>query len=185
MTYAGMLSHNRSSSDASRLAAVDEDEEFVDARETPSQAPGSPTQTRKSRPIKRGAKTMEELAVENETLKAVAIDLGDRLRAFEIGAQRSSMALHMSMRAMQSPTASAAGVGGKSGAAVGGSAEGLEGRVRELEEEVGRALKEVKRLGRENAKLQGVVERYRERWEILKVGARERIRDEGKEGGKG
>ena len=179
MSYAGMLSHTKPDS-TRMLPAVDEDEEFVDARETPQQ-PGSPTQLRRGRP-KKGGKTMEELMVENEALKAVAIDLGDRLRAFEMGAQRSSMALHMSMRAMQSPTASAAVVGrGGKGEGEGGA---LEVRVKELEEEVGRAMKEVRRLGRENAKLQAVVDRYRERWEILKVGARERIKDDGRDAGK-
>lgn len=129
---------------------------------------------------------MEELVVENEALKSVAIDLGDRLRVFELGAQRGSMALHMSMRAMQSPTASAtAGAGGTEKTSSSAVPE-LEVRIRELEEEVRVGRKEVRRLGKENSKLQSVVERYRERWEILKDGARERMREDGKgEEGKG
>ena len=174
MSYAGMLSHTK------HLPPVDEDELFVDASETPH----SDTNARSSTDLRRrrsagmkGGKTMEELSVENETLKAVAIDLGDRLRAFEMGAQRSSMALQMSMRAMQSPTASAA-VAGKGSEGAGE----LEARIRELEEEVRGTRKEMKRLARENQKLQGVVDRYRERWEILKDGARERMREDGRDG---
>ena len=78
---------------------------------------------------------------------------------------------------MQSPTASAA-VTGKGSEGVGEQ----EARIRELEEEVRGTRKEMKRLARENQKLQGVVDRYRERWEILKDGARERMREDGREG---
>ncbi|MCJ1433562.1 hypothetical protein MMC27_002925 [Xylographa pallens] len=168
MSYAGMLAATKRDS---RL--TDEDDSFVDAPEQP------PRRTPPTRPHG-SAKTMEELQVENETLKAVAIDLGDRLRAFEMGAQRSSMALHMSVRAMQSPSGSTAQVRGGGERVVGEQ----EARVRELEEEVRSGRKEMKRLGRENAKLVGVVERYRERWEILKDGARERMRGDGR-GGEG
>ena len=166
MSYAGMLAATKRDS---RL--TDDDDAFVDAPEQP------PRRAPPNRPAG-SAKTMEELQVENETLKAVAIDLGDRLRAFEMGAQRSSMALHMSVRAMQSPSGSTAQVRGAGERAVGEQ----EARVRELEEEVRSGRKEMKRLGRENVKLMGVVERYRERWEILKDGARERLRSDGKEG---
>lgn len=158
MSYAGMLS---------RTESGNEEEEFVDARETP-QAGSSALRRRPPR----GGKTLEELQVENEAYKAVALDLGDRLRVFELNAQKSSMALHMSMRALASPTASAA-LGKPLGT------QELEKRVKELEEELGAARKEVKKLGKENAKLMTVVERYRERWEALKSGARERIKGEG------
>ncbi|MCJ1244723.1 hypothetical protein MMC30_001922 [Trapelia coarctata] len=191
MSYAGMLSHTKHAH--SPLPAVDEDELFVDASETPHADqhghPHSRQQNLRSRRIAGKAvnskgKTLEELTVENEALKNVAIDLGDRLRAFEMGAQRSSMALHMSMRAMQSPTASAAigrvgGVDAKAAIGGEGSSAGVseqEARIRELEEELRSTRKEMKRLVRENQKLQGVVDRYRERWEILKDGARERMK---------
>lgn len=178
MSYAGMLANTKH---GSHLTASDE--EFVDARET--MQPNSPGLARRGRAsgIRVGSsKTMEELQVENETLKAVAIDLGDRLRAFEMGAQRSSMALHMSMRAMQSPSASTANAReqGKGGGEK--SASEQEIRIKELEVEVRDVRKEMKKLARENQKLVGVVERYRERWEILKDGARERMRGDGKDG---
>jgi len=199
MSYAGMLSHTKHAHNP--LPAVDEDDYFVDASETPHSDPHghlhNRQQNQRSRRIagkivNSKGKTLEELTVENEAFKNVAVDLGDRLRAFEMGAQRSSMALHMSMRAMQSPTASAAmgRVGAGDAKATGGGEQGSggiaeqEARIRELEEEVKVTRKETKRLVRENQKLQGVVDRYRERWEILKDGARERMKGDGKgEGG--
>ncbi|MCJ1474051.1 hypothetical protein MMC13_002709 [Lambiella insularis] len=178
MSYAGMLANTKH---GSHLTASDE--EFVDARET--MQPTSPGLARRGRApsVRIGSgKTMEELQVENETLKAVAIDLGDRLRAFEMGAQRSSMALHMSMRAMQSPSASTANA--REQGKLGGekSASEQEIRIKELEDEVRDVRKEMKKLARENQKLVGVVERYRERWEILKDGARERMKGDGRDG---
>ena len=167
MSYASMLAATKRDS---RL--TDEDDAFVDAPEQPPARRPRPRQQHGS------AKTTEELQVENEALKAVAVELGDRLRAFEMGAQRSSLALHMSVRAMQSPSGSVAPGRGGAERAVGEQ----EARVRELEEEVRGVRKEMKRLGRENAKLVSVVERYRERWEILKDGARERMRGDGREG---
>jgi hypothetical protein len=170
MSYANMLSSTRQHHPSHTLPFVDEDEQFVDASETPQHEHSHQRQRRLAQKSSSG-KTLEELTVENDTLKAVAIDLGDRLRAFEMGAQRSSMALHMSMRAIQSPSASAAHVSNAK------NDSEQEARIKELEEEVRGVRKEMKRLVRENQKLQGVVDRYRERWEILKDGARERLRD--------
>lgn len=143
------------------------DDEFVDARETPQHA--SPMLTRRPKP---GTKTMEELTLENEALRALADHLSRRLLEFEMGAQTSSLALQRSIRAMQSPAASQAG----------GTRERVreqEGdiRVTELEEQVRVMEREVERIGRDNEKLKGVVGRYRERWEKLKEGAR--VRREG------
>ena len=188
MSYAGMLSHARNSSNM-----TEEDEaEFVDARETPRPvSPGLPRRRadqrsgtgpgRKGGGIVPGSKTWEELAVENESLKAVALDLGDRLRAFELGAQKSSLALHASMRAFSSPTES--GVGGRVPHLPShGSVKVLEDRIKELESEMKLLQKENSRLSRENRKFMNVIERYRERWEVLKSGAREKLRED--EGGK-
>jgi hypothetical protein len=179
ISYAGMLSHARQSSNL-----TEEDEaEFVDANEMPQ--PPSPGLSRQREPRSgsksrlstgRTNKTWEEMAVENETLKAVVLDLGDRLRAFELGAQRSSRALHASVRGLSSPTGSittASGVPPLPGA------EGfkvLQEKLRESEEEMKNLRKENKRLLRENQKFMSVIERYRERWEMLKVGARERVK---------
>ena len=181
MSYAGMLSNARQGSNV-----TEEDEaEFVDASETPQpHSPGLPRQREprpgsgSRRPGTKGGKTWEELAVENETLKAVVLDLGDRLRAFELGAQRSSRALHASVRGLSSPTGS---VTAGSGVPPLPGIEGmkvLQEKLRENEEELKGLRKDNKRLLRENQKFIGVIERYRERWEMLKVNARERVKGE-------
>lgn len=138
------------------------DDEFVDARETPQ--PASPALNRRPQP---GTKTMEELTLENEALRALADHLSKRLVEFEMGAQTSSLALQRSIRAMQSPVASDAG----------GGTRDADGRIAMLEEQIRAAEREVARMGKENEKLKGVVGRYRERWEKLKEGAR--VRREG------
>jgi hypothetical protein len=202
MSYAGMLSGARQ---GSNVTDEDGDGEFVDARETPSRRP-SPEQSRHGGPGPRhrratsgapaaaaaateaarrapvgATKTWEELAVENDTLKTVVVDLGDRLRAFELGAQKSSLALHASMRqfaSSSSPSASVVPGQGKVPPLPGMSsaAKALEDRARDLEEELRAAKKDMRRLGRENQKYLAVIEKYRERWEALKEGARERVK---------
>ena len=176
MSYAGMLSHGQLGSNLTE----DDDTEFVDASETPQ--PLSPSSQR--RPLGssgrgRGSsgKTVEELEVENESLRAVTVDFADRLRMFELGAQRSSIALHASIRAISSPTGSVSH-GGKIPPVPNQAnmAKALEDKIRAMEDEVKAVKKENKRLTKENQKYISVIERYRERWEMLKVGARERVK---------
>jgi len=145
-------------------------DEFVDARETPG--PPSPHMTRSSKRVAGSTKTMEELHLENEGLRALLDNVSRRLFEFEMGAQTSSIALHQSIRASmkQSPAASVAG---------GGDAEG---RMSLLEEQLKEGKKELERMGKENEKLKGVVGRYRERWEKLKEGARVRREGTGRGG---
>lgn len=163
ISYADILARAQQERQASNETNDDQiDDEFVDARETPH--PSSPVSTRRPKP---GTKTMEELTLENEALRALADHLSKRLVEFEIGAQTSSLALQRSIRAMQSPAASDAGGGTRDG----------DGRMAMLEEQARAAEREVERMGRENEKLKGVVGRYRERWEKLKEGAR--VRREG------
>lgn len=163
ISYADILARAQQERQASNETNDDQiDDEFVDARETPQ--PASPVSTRRPKP---GTKTMEELTLENEALRALADHLSKRLVEFEIGAQTSSLALQRSIRAMQSPAASDAGGGIRDG----------DGRIAMLEEQARAAEREVERMGRENEKLKGVVGRYRERWEKLKEGAR--VRREG------
>ena len=179
ISYAGVLTNARQGSNITE----DEEAEFVDANEMPQPpSPGilrqqDPRPSSSGRtPLVKGGKTWEELAVENETLKAVTLDLGDRLRAFELGAQRSSRALHASVRGLSSPTGS---VTGGSGLPPLPGIEGmkvLQEKLRESEEELKGLKKDNKRLLRENQKFMSVIERYRERWEMLKVGARERVK---------
>ena len=169
ISYAGILS--RAEREA-RQAAGEDNDEFVDARETLQ--PASPNMKRRTKnPI---TKNMEELQLENEALRALADDLSIRLHRFEVGAQNSSMALAMSMRAFHSPTTSSAAIIHSPSAAPGGGPE----KIRELEEQIATSKKEKDKLQRENDKLKTVIERYREKWEKLKDGARERMATAGK-----
>ena len=169
ISYAGILS--RAEREA-RQAAGEDNDEFVDARETLQ--PTSPNMKRRTKnPI---TKNMEELQLENEALRALADDLSIRLHRFEVGAQNSSMALAMSMRAFHSPTTSSAAIVHSPSAAGGGGPD----KIRELEEQIAASKKEKDKLQRENDKLKTVIERYREKWEKLKDGARERMATAGK-----
>ena len=158
------------------LFADPDEEDFFDARELLG-----PTSPSSSRRFLVGSKRfsgkelevrVEELDLENKSLKEVVDKLSKRLHAFEMAAQNSSMALQESMRLMRpmSPAREAANGDGS-----------LKRRVAELEEHVTLGGKEIDRLGKENEKLKSVVARYRERWEKLKEGAKTR-RDGGKEG---
>lgn len=146
------------------------DDEFVDARETPQ--PASPASSRQPKP---GTKTMEELQLENEALRALADNVCRRLFEFEMGAQTSSLALQRSIRAMQ----------GSSGT---GPAQPTDndvnsGKIAELEGQLAKAKLEAERMEKENEKLKNVVVRYRERWEKIKEGAKARREPTGDGGG--
>jgi len=109
--------------------------------------------------------------MENESLKLVVDKLSKRLHAFEMSAQKSSMALQESMRMMRDMSP----VGRSPTLSRGNSVdEGLKSKVVELEESVKLGVKEVDRLGKENEKLRTMVARYRERWDKLKEGAKTR-----------
>ena len=153
-----------------------EEEDFVDARETPM--PTSPSFTRKGSSRKLSGRDLEnkveELDMENKSLKDCIDKLSKRLHAFEMSAQQSSMALQESMRLMR-PMSPA-----REQASDRGGDDALQRRVLELEEHVALGGKEIDRLGKENEKLKTVVARYRERWEKLKEGAKTR-----REGGAG
>lgn len=136
ISYAGILSR----AERARLENDGQAEEFVDARESP----GSPN-------LNRNAKTMEELQLENQALRALSDQLSKRLHMWEVNAQSSSMALQQSLRAM-----------------------GGDEKVKELEEQIKLGRRDVEKMARENEKLKGVVARYRGKWEELKQGARNR-----------
>ncbi|KAI9803220.1 MAG: hypothetical protein M1825_002011 [Sarcosagium campestre] len=186
ISYAGILSRAeqerrdgvRGSSERDSGSFQDE-AEFVDARETPQQA--SPDMNRDAMMSRAYAaaqlppgvsrKTMEELQLENQALKQLSDTLSRRLHMWEVNAQSSSMALQQSIRAMQqSPPVSDAGRS---------PADDTPDKLKELQDQLQRAVKETERYGRENEKLKAVVGRYREKWEKLKEGARMR-----REGGK-
>ncbi|KAG9228284.1 hypothetical protein BJ875DRAFT_252406 [Amylocarpus encephaloides] len=157
------------------LTEATEEDDFVDARETPS--PPSPVRSnfqrsgigkRRSRHLEN---RLEELDMENQTLKDIVDKLSKRLSAFEMGAQRSSMALQESIRAIRS--ASPAREQPK-GHALHQEDEGLKQRVLELEEIASSGQHQIEKLRRENDKLNVAVEKYEDRWEKLRVSAKTR-----------
>ncbi|KAJ5805878.1 uncharacterized protein N7503_003480 [Penicillium pulvis] len=189
MSYAGIMT--RAEKEARRNSLEDGDEDFVDARETPS----SPelrlsTGSSKTRTMRRGAadkltslqnpKTLEELQMENQALKHLSDTLSKRLHMWEVNAQSSSMALQQSLRAIhhQSPEAAPHGSSVNTSPvaqmSVANPLSDPDDKVKELEDLVRRGEQELERVGKENDKLKNVLNRYRDRWEKLKEGAKTR-----------
>ncbi|KAL8920392.1 MAG: hypothetical protein Q9208_006273 [Pyrenodesmia sp. 3 TL-2023] len=138
---------------------------FVDARETPG--PPSPEVNRKrgqQRGGRVGSKTMEELQMENDAMKALLDQTSRRLLDFEMSAQSSSVALQRSIRQLNVPSAEAGGNVNKE----------MEEKMRTMEEQVLVRVREMAKMERENEKLKGVVGRYRDKFETIKAGARAR-----------
>ncbi|CAI4216954.1 unnamed protein product [Parascedosporium putredinis] len=149
----------------------DEDDDFVDARETPM--PLSPVAKRrigKGRTERDLNNAIEELCTENKGLKDMLDKLSKRLHAFEASAQNSSLALAESMRLMRpgSPLASAATARRSS------TEEALKRQNAELEEKLAAAVKHVEMLEKDNQKMQKTLAKYREKWEQLKESAKAR-----------
>lgn len=164
-----------------------EDDDFVDARETPM--PSSPGLSRRSSKQMSGRdleNKIEELDTENKSLKDCIDRLTKRLHSFELAAQQNNMALQESMRVMRdmSPARDQLfkSVAGGSGGPIGPSGdEGLKRAILELEDRVNvsgvhveKLSRENGKLARENEKLKTVLAKYRERWETLKEGAKSR-----------
>ncbi len=148
-------------------------DDFVDAHETPM--PPSPGLKRfggkgKSTGVKELENVVEELYIENKSLKDCIDQLSKRLHAFEMSAQQSSLALQESMRMLRPSSPAPAPIVAK-----GGETEAkMIRKIKSLEEQVEAGEKEVRKLAKENEKLQTVVARYRDRWEKLKEGAKNR-----------
>lgn len=125
-------------------------------------------------------KTLEELELENASLKQLTDKLSHRLYDWEKNAQNQSIALQQSILSLNSQRAPSTSTARKEAATT----------LREdkdmlaLENALERAQKDLERFGRENEKLKTVVLRYRERWDKLKEGARVR-REREEKGGKG
>ncbi|KAL4753333.1 hypothetical protein BDW72DRAFT_169320 [Aspergillus terricola var. indicus] len=198
VSYAGILT--RAEKEARRNSVDDAEDDFVDARETPS----SPEmlQAGKSKPGRRNdkltslqsPKTLEELQMENQALRHLSDTLSKRLHMWEVNAQSSSLALQQSLKAMHHQNIPSPEHGPQSVSAVSSPSTGLstataapteqEKRIRELEETLRQHEKELEKVGRENEKLHDVLGRYRDRWEKLKEGAKSR-RAEGRAGASG
>lgn len=190
MSYAGILT--RAEKEARRNSLDEVEDDFVDARETPSspevrQSNGSIRNGRRGTADKlkslQNPKTLEELQMENLALKQLSDTLSKRLHMWEVNAQSSSMALQQSLRAMHHHKSGPSDqfIPGSSGStspvatltnAPAGPQTDL--RIKELEELLRRDEQELERVGRENEKLKNVLGRYRDRWEKLKEGAKTR-----------
>lgn len=213
VSYAGIL--GRTGKEGRRSSIDEGEDDFVDARETPSSPElrqsmiNATTKTGRlstsqsmsaSASAARGSdkatttaagnpKTLEELQIENQTLKHLSDTLSKRLHMWEVNAQSSSIALQQSLRAMhyqnpsqdqqQPPPGSLPG-SGPSGSGSDPTAPPTmtmtnhEQRIKDLEDLVRSGEKELSHAGRENEKLRSVLGRYRERWEKLKEGAKTR-----------
>ncbi|KAL4870591.1 hypothetical protein BDV12DRAFT_165864 [Aspergillus spectabilis] len=115
VSYAGILT--RAEKEARRNSLDEGDDDFVDARETPSSSPemlqgsrakglgkgkgiGKPTRGTDKLTNLQPPKTQEELQMENQALRHLSDTLSKRLHMWEVNAQSSSMALQQSLKAM-------------------------------------------------------------------------------------
>ncbi|KAI0132584.1 hypothetical protein BJ170DRAFT_254111 [Xylariales sp. AK1849] len=151
------------------LAEEGDDEGFVDARE--SQIPSSPglkKRTGKTRSERELHNVVEELHLENKSLKDMLDKLSKRLHAFESMSQNSGMRLAESMRLMRpgSPLSS--------GSKPGSGDDALRKRNQELEEQLILYAKQIEELEKDYNKARANLIRYREKWDQLKAGAKAR-----------
>lgn len=155
----------------------EDDDDFVDAREAPLSS-GAKRRVGRARTDLELNNTIEELYTENKSLKDMLDKLTKRLHAFEASAQTSAMALAESYRLMRpgSPSAVKSGGGGSS------SDEAMRRRNQEMEEQLAAAAKQMERLEKDNRKMQKTLEKYREKWEVLKAGAKARREAQGNGG---
>ncbi|KJZ79794.1 hypothetical protein HIM_00508 [Hirsutella minnesotensis 3608] len=186
MSYANILSY--AEKEKRRLGASshgdflvpgdDEDDDFVDARESP--APHSPGGRRKTvRPHSETElrNTIEELSLENKSLKDMLDNVSKRLHAFEASSQHSAMALAESYRFMRpgSPSMAPPPVGKQASDAA------MRRKAQEAEEQLAAAIRQMERLEKDNRKMQRTLDKYREKWETLKAGAKARREAQGGE----
>lgn len=155
-----------------------DEEDFVDARESQlTLSPAIRKRLGKDKSDKKVQNVIEELHLENASLKEMLDKLSKRLQAFEINSQSSHLALAQSLRLQRpgSPMSSSGGAGSKTEPIE----ETLKKRNRELEEQVALAAQRMDMLEQEHAKMQDTLEKYRERWEKLKAGAKARREAQG------
>lgn len=162
-----------------------DEEDFVDARES-QVVPLSPAIRKrlgKDKSDRNLHNVVEELHLENASLKEMLDKLSKRLHAFEINSQSSHLALAQSLRLQRpgSPMSSSGGGGGggSGGNKVDSGDEALRKRNRELEEQLALAAQRMDMLEQEHAKLQQTLDKYRDRWEKLKAGAKARREGQG------
>lgn len=181
--------HHRQTSNLSTLS----DDTFVDAASELPTKPGIRRGMTDERRV--DGKTMEELALENQTLKQISDTLSRRLHVFEMSSQTTTAALAQSIRSMprsplMTPTTSrnnkpASASGTDQAAALAAAAEQpiskgeelddrTQKRIQELEDILRKSDARAKRKEAENEKLRASLDRYKDKWETLKTNARTR-----------
>ncbi|KAI5282431.1 hypothetical protein KEM54_002774 [Ascosphaera aggregata] len=179
--------------------SYDPENDFVDAQlEFNTTEVGNTTRTttstnRRAHSVSmRNRKTLEELQLENATLKQTSDDLARRLQRWEANSQSSHYALHQSLRAMQNCQTINMGSTAQTCKSPLSLMTPIDtevddppdtSRVKELEQSLKYERENYERVCRENEKLARIVARYRDRWERLKAGARTR-REANQENGK-
>ncbi|KAG5918649.1 hypothetical protein E4U61_001590 [Claviceps capensis] len=160
----------------SRHNAEDEEDDFVDASETPPVISTSPGARRKgvpSRTEKELRNTIEELSLENRSLKDMLDNVSKRLHAFEASSQHSAMALAESYRIMRPGSPVSVAVSPPLMKSNPGD-EALRQKTQDMEEQLAAATAHMERLQKDNRKMQKTLDKYREKWEVLKAGAKAR-----------
>jgi predicted RNase H-like nuclease (RuvC/YqgF family) len=118
---------------------------------------------------------VEELHIENKSLKDIIDKVSKRLQSFEISTGVEP-ALQESMRLMRpnSPASLPVGVGAPNVSSVASFGQeqrrALMAKVKTLEDSVNARDREVERVARENEKLKGIIESYCDKWEKLREG---------------
>ncbi|KAK8106105.1 uncharacterized protein PG998_003423 [Apiospora kogelbergensis] len=172
LTFAGKEKRRMGASahELGRVAEELDEDDFVDAKE--SQAPSSPglrRKTGKTASERELSNVVEELYLENKSLKDALDQQSKRLHAFELMSQNSGMRLAESMRLMRpgSPP-------GVSASRSGSGDDILKKRNLELEEQLLLYTKQMEELQRDYNKARANLIRYREKWDQLKAGAKAR-----------
>jgi hypothetical protein len=203
VSYAGILSGSggRPGTAQGIPETIEEDaDEFVDARE--NLGPPSPRSLRNSRKgaspsasrdgtrknpkefqASGGTKTMEELELENVTMRNLLDTQSKRLQMWELSSQSQSMALQQSMRAVRQrpdlpntisdPTTLEHMISRDSTEAD----SDAKTKLKKLEELLEAEREERLTLEQKNRKMESTIGRYREQWERLKAGARKKEND--------
>jgi prefoldin subunit 5 len=174
MSYANILTFAdkekrrlEASSLHSGSASIEDDDDFVDAHESPtamhSQAPqlSAPARRRvgKTRSEKDLHNAIEELCMENGSLKEMIDKLSKRLQAFEASSQR--LAESRIMAQPGSPVAAS-------------SPDAMLRTNPELEERWNAAQQRIEMLEKDNDKMQRTLVKYRQKWDSLKESAKAR-----------
>ncbi|KAI0160907.1 hypothetical protein GGR52DRAFT_562132 [Hypoxylon sp. FL1284] len=173
-----------------------DDDDFVDAKESQVVVPRPPAQQQQRKASSaRGsadrelATVVEELYLENRSLKDMLDKLSRRLHAFESMSQNSGMRLAESMRLMRPGSPLAPAAANSPGSGGGGSSAGnnttgdrkaaaaddaLVRKNRELEEQVLAMTRQMAEMEKSYSRARQNLDRYRDKWEQLKAGAKAR-----------